>query len=182
MIGAFRLNSENSKIFFLSKIDWKFYFQEKILTIFFLGFSAGLPFPLVYSTLTGWLEESDIERSTISTFAWLGFAYSFKFIWSPLVDSLKVPFLGGYLGRRRSWLLVSQIGIAISLFYLSNIDPRNALTAFTFVAIAIALLSATQDIALDAYRIEIAKIEMQGVKIENITLHIVLGTFMPLHV
>jgi len=163
MIGAFRLNSENTKIFFLSKIDWKFYFQEKILTIFFLGFSAGLPFPLVYSTLTGWLEESDIERSTISTFAWLGFAYSFKFIWSPLVDSLKVPFLGGYLGRRRSWLLVSQIGIAISLFYLSNIDPRNALTAFTFVAIAIALLSATQDIALDAYRIEIAKIEMQGV-------------------
>ena len=141
---------------------WRFYLQEKVVTIFLLGFSAGLPFPLVYSTLTGWLEEADIERSTISTFAWLGFAYSFKFLWSPLVDSLKIPILSSWLGRRRSWLLMSQIGIGCSLFVLSNIDPLYALSAFTFVAIAVALLSATQDIVLDAYRIEIAEIKMQG--------------------
>ncbi|MDG1712580.1 MAG: MFS transporter [Woeseiaceae bacterium] len=146
----------------LSSNNWRFYFQEKIITLFFLGFSAGLPFPLVYSTLTGWLEEADIERSTISTFAWLGFAYSFKFLWSPLVDSLKIPVLSNWLGRRRAWLLVSQLGIACSLFLLSGIDPGYALKMFTFVAIAVALLSATQDIALDAYRIEIAEIEMQG--------------------
>ena len=130
MIGAFRLNSENSKIFFLSKIDWKFYFQEKILTIFFLGFSAGLPFPLVYSTLTGWLEESDIERSTISTFAWLGFAYSFKFIWSPLVDSLKVPFLGGYLGRRRSWLAQKNLSRKLHSKQFHQIFIVNNLAIF----------------------------------------------------
>lgn len=141
---------------------WRFYLQEKVVTIFLLGFSAGLPFPLVYSTLTGWLEEADIERSTISTFAWLGFAYSFKFLWSPLVDSLKIPILSSWLGRRRSWLFLSQIGIGCSLFVLSNIDPLYALSAFTFVAIAVALLSATQDIVLDAYRIEIAEIKMQG--------------------
>lgn len=131
--------------------------------LFFLGFSAGLPFPLVYSTLTGWLEEAGIQRSTISTFAWLGFAYSFKFLWSPLVDTLSLPLLTRWLGRRRAWLFASQIGIGLSLFYLSDIDPARALTAFTFAAIAVALLSATQDIALDAYRIEIAETEMQGV-------------------
>ena len=135
---------------------WRFYLQEKVVTIFLLGFSAGLPFPLVYSTLTGWLEEADIERSTISTFAWLGFAYSFKFLWSPLVDSLKIPIFSSWLGRRRSWLFLSQIGIGCSLFVLSNIDPLYALSAFTFVAIAVALLSASQDIVLYGYRVAIA--------------------------
>ncbi|NNE59791.1 MAG: AmpG family muropeptide MFS transporter [Woeseia sp.] len=137
--------------------------QKKVLTLFFLGFSAGLPFPLVYSTLTAWLEEAGLERSTISTFAWLGFAYSFKFLWSPLVDTLPLPLLTRLLGRRRAWLFAAQIGIGISLFLLGDMDPARALGAFTGVAIAVALLSATQDIALDAYRIEIAKIEMQGV-------------------
>ena len=162
MIGINSLISVNTKEKSTGKKSWKFYFQKKILTIFLLGFSAGLPFPLVYSTLTGWLEEADIERSTISTFAWLGFAYSFKFLWSPLVDSLKIPILGDKLGRRRSWLLLSQLGLAFSLFCLSSIDPKYAISAFTFVAVAVALLSATQDIALDAYRIEIAEDRMQG--------------------
>ena len=102
---------------------WRYYFQSKIISLFFLGFSAGLPFPLVYSTLSAWLEEANIERSTISTFAWLGFAYSFKFLWSPLVDSLPIPLLTRWLGRRRSWLLASQVGLGISIFVLSTIDP-----------------------------------------------------------
>lgn len=142
---------------------WRFYLQNKILVIFFLGFSAGLPFPLVYSTLTAWLEEAGLQRSTISTFAWLGFAYSFKFLWSPLVDVLSLPILTRWLGRRRAWLFLSQLLIGVCLVVLSSIDPALALPAFTFVAIAVALLSATQDIVLDAYRIEIAESEMQGV-------------------
>lgn len=146
-----------------SKPGWRFYLQEKILVIFFLGFAAGLPFPLVYATLTAWLEEAGLERSTISTFAWLGFAYSFKFIWSPLVDSLSLPVLTRWLGRRRAWLFLSQVSLGFCLFALSDIDPARALPAFTAVAIAVAFLSATQDIVLDAYRIEIAKSEMQGV-------------------
>ncbi len=134
-----------------------------MLALFFLGFSAGLPFPLVYSTLTAWLEEAGLERSTISTFAWLGFAYSFKFLWSPLVDRMSLPLLTRLLGRRRAWLFAAQLGIGASLVVLADLDPATALGAFTGVAIAVALLSATQDIALDAYRIEIAEVEMQGV-------------------
>ena len=88
---------------------------------------------------------------TFLSFAWLGFAYSFKFLWSPLVDSLPIPLLTRWLGRRRSWLLASQIGLGISIFVLSTIDPIYAIGAFTMVAILVALLSATQDIALDAY-------------------------------
>ncbi|MBT8101269.1 MAG: hypothetical protein KJO82_16050, partial [Gammaproteobacteria bacterium] len=83
---------------------WRYYLQEKVLVIFFLGFSAGLPFPLVYSTLTAWLNDAGLEKSTITTFAWIGFAYVFKFLWSALVDRLPLPFLTSALGRRRSWL------------------------------------------------------------------------------
>ena len=82
---------------------WRYYLQRPVLVIFFLGFSGGLPFPLVYSTLTYWLAEADIVRSTISTFAWLGLAYSLKFLWSPLVDAVRLPVLSRVLGHRRSW-------------------------------------------------------------------------------
>ena len=142
---------------------WRFYLQRPVVVIFFLGFSGGLPFPLVYSTLTGWLEDADIQRSTISTFAWLGFAYSFKFLWSPLVDALSIPVLTRWLGRRRAWLFVSQISLGVCLFALSNTDPSMQIVAFTLVAVAIAFLSATQDIVIDAYRIESADEALQGV-------------------
>ncbi len=142
---------------------WRFYLQEKILIIFFLGFSAGLPFPLVYSTLTAWLEEAGLQRSTISTFAWLGFAYSLKFVWSPLVDTLSLPFLTKIFGRRRAWLLLSQLGIAVSLLFMSNLDPAISTAVFASIALSVALCSATQDIVIDAYRIESAGTELQGV-------------------
>ena len=141
---------------------WRFYLQEKILVIFFLGFSAGLPFPLVYATLTTWLSDAGLEKSTISTFAWVGFAYVFKFLWSPFVDRVPVPLFTRLFGRRRAWLLLSQIAIGLSLLVLSGIDPANAIGAFALVAIAVAFSSATQDLALDAYRIEIADDEMQA--------------------
>ena len=144
------------------KRPWTWYLQEKLVVIFFLGFSGGLPFPLVYATLTYWLNESGLEKSTISAFAWIGFAYALKFLWSPLVDRLHLPILTTALGRRRSWLLLSQILIAVALVVLSNIDPSQAITAFALVALAVAISSATQDMAIDAYRIECAPDEMQG--------------------
>ncbi len=143
--------------------DWRYYLQRPVVVIFFLGFSAGLPFPLVYSTLTGWLEDADIQRSTISTFAWLGFAYSFKFAWSPLVDAMSLPLLTRWLGRRRAWLLTSQVALALSLYAMSTMDPAMEMVVFATVAIAVAFLSATQDIVIDAYRIESAEQDLQGV-------------------
>ena len=134
------------------KRPWTWYLQEKIVVIFVLGFSGGLPFPLVYATLTYWLNEAGIEKSTISAFAWIGFAYALKFLWSPLVDRLHLPVLTTLLGRRRSWLLFSQVLIAISLVALSTVDPAQAITAFALVALAVAISSATQDMAIDAYR------------------------------
>lgn len=143
--------------------DWRYYFQKPVLIIFFLGFSGGLPFPLVYATLTAWLADAEIQRSTISTFAWLGFAYSFKFIWSPLVDSLSLPLLTRWLGRRRAWLLASQLALGACLFALAVTDPANEMPLFASIAVAIAFLSATQDIVIDAYRIESAEQALQGV-------------------
>lgn len=142
---------------------WRYYLQEKVLVIFFLGFSSGLPFPLVYSTLSTWLADAGIELSTVSTFAWLGFAYSFKFVWAPLVDRLRLPILTRVLGRRRAWMLLAQLLIAASLFVLAGTDPVQNIEVFAFVAAAVALASATQDIAIDAYRIECAETKMQGV-------------------
>ena len=142
---------------------WRYYVQEKVLVIFFLGFSSGLPFPLVYATLSAWLEEAGVERSTISTFAWLGFAYSLKFVWAPFVDSIRLPVLTAVFGRRRAWMLLAQVSIGLSLLALAGIDPARNIEAFALVALAVAFSSATQDIVIDAYRIESAEDEMQGV-------------------
>lgn len=141
---------------------WRYYLQERVLVIFFLGFSAGLPLPLVYATLTAWLYEAGLPTSTISLFAYLMLAYSFKFVWSPLVDAVNLPVLTRWLGRRRAWLFASQVGLAAALFLLSKSDPATAMSIFVVVAVCVAFLSATQDIVLDAYRIEIAPLEMQG--------------------
>lgn len=142
---------------------WRYYLQEKVLVIFFLGFSAGLPLPLVYATLTAWLFETGMPTSTISMFAYLMLAYSLKFVWSPVVDAVALPVLTRWLGRRRAWLIASQVGLGATLYLMSRVDPSVALTMFVVIAACVAILSATQDIVLDAYRIEIAGVEMQGV-------------------
>lgn len=142
---------------------WRFYLQKKVVVLALLGFSAGLPLPLVYATLTAWLYESGLPNSTISTFAYLMFAYSLKFIWSPVVDAVRIPLLTRWLGRRRAWLFVSQAGVALFLFLLAQIDPAQALPVFACIAAAVALLAATQDIVLDAYRVELAGEKLQGV-------------------
>ena len=142
---------------------WRYYLQRPVLVIFFLGFSGGLPFPLVYSTLTYWLAEADIVRSTISSFAWLGLAYSLKFLWSPLVDAIRLPVLSRLLGHRRAWLLLSQVCLVIGIAALANVDPAANIGLFAMIAVAIAFTSATQDIVIDAFRIESAEARLQGV-------------------
>jgi PAT family beta-lactamase induction signal transducer AmpG len=142
---------------------WRFYLQKNVVVLFLLGFSAGLPFLLVYSTLSAWLKDAGLQMSTISTFAWLGFAYSLKFVWAPFIDSLPVPVLTRLLGRRRGWLLLAQLTIAASLLVLSTTDPSQAIAVFAVVALVVAFSSATQDIVIDAYRIESAAAEMQGI-------------------
>ncbi len=129
----------------------------------FLGFSAGLPFMLVFSTLSAWLREVGIERATIGMLSWVGIIYSIKFFWAPVVDRLPLPLLGRWLGRRRSWMLLAQAGIATGLFNIAQLDPVGHLGALAALALLVAFSSATQDIAIDAWRIEAVPSPMQGV-------------------
>ena len=138
------------------------YKHPRVLAMLFLGFSAGLPLLLVLGTLSFWLSEAGIARATIGHLSWVGLAYGFKFLWSPLVDRLPLPLLTRLLGRRRAWLLLSQVAIAAALLGMANTDPVANLTHTVFFALAVAFASATQDIALDAYRIEAVETEKQG--------------------
>jgi len=128
----------------------------------FLGFSAGLPFLLVFSTLSAWLTQVDISRSIIGFFSWIGITYSIKVLWAPIIDRLSLPFLGRLLGKRRSWMLLGQSGIMLGLYLMAGIPPENNITLFALMALLVAFSSATQDVALDAYRIEAIQSEYQG--------------------
>ena len=138
------------------------YAEPATLRMLLLGFSAGLPLLLVFGTLSFWLREAGINRTTIGYLSWVGLAYAFKWVWAPLVDRMPIPVLTRLLGRRRSWLLVSQIAIIAALVGIGLTDPRLALTPVVWCALAIAVGSATQDIALDAYRIESADTDRQA--------------------
>lgn len=141
---------------------FRVYAHPRVLGMLPFGFSAGLPLLLVLGTLSFWLREAGIDRSTIGHLSWIGLAYGFKWLWSPLVDRLSLPLLTRLLGRRRAWLLLSQIVIAIALVGLASTDPARHLTYTVYFALAVAFASATQDIALDAYRIEAAAPRLQG--------------------
>ena len=126
-----------------------------------LGFSSGLPILLVFSTLSVWLTKAGVERSTVTLFSWAGFAYAFKFLWSPLVDKVSIPiFLN--LGHRRSWLLLTQFLIIFSLVLTSINDPQNNIIITAVCITLVAFFSATQDIIIDAYRIESVDQKLQG--------------------
>jgi PAT family beta-lactamase induction signal transducer AmpG len=126
-----------------------------------LGFSAGLPLLLVFGTLSFRLREAGIERATIGYLSWVGLAYGFKWAWAPLVDRLPLPWLTRRLGRRRGWLLLAQLGVISALVGMALANPRDSLTPLAWCALAAAFASATQDIALDAYRIESAPTRLQ---------------------
>lgn len=140
----------------------RIYTRKPVLVISLLGFSAGLPYLLVFSTLTAWLRDVGVERTAIGFFAWVGLTYSIKVFWAPVVDRLRLPLLHAMLGQRRSWILLGQSGIALGLVLLSRLDPLSALSAIALCALLVAFSSSTQDVAIDAFRIESASDEEQG--------------------
>ena len=138
------------------------YLEPASLRMLTLGFSAGLPLLLVLGTLSFRLREAGIDRSTIGHLSWVGLAYGFKWAWAPLVDRLPLPLLTHTLGRRRSWLLLSQCLVVVGLVGMALTDPRQALSPVVACALMVAFASATQDIALDAFRIESADANHQA--------------------
>ncbi|GAA4877914.1 AmpG family muropeptide MFS transporter [Ferrimonas pelagia] len=140
----------------------KVYAHKRVLTLLALGFSSGLPLALVFGTLSFWLREAGIERATIGFLSWVALAYSVKFLWAPLVDRLPIPILTRTLGRRRSWLLLSQLVLMLGLAAMAYSDPLSNLQTLVLLALVVAFASATQDIAVDAFRIEAAPENMQA--------------------
>ena len=149
------------KINTINKKNVSVFFDPRSIRMLLLGFSAGLPILLVFSTLSVWLIKAGVSRSTVTIFSWAGFAYAFKYIWSPLVDTLKLPFIGKY-GHRKSWLLLSQIMVVFALIFTASTDPSQTLILTAIGVALIAFSSATQDIVIDAFRIESAPQKFQG--------------------
>ncbi len=141
---------------------WHTYLEPASLRMFALGFSAGLPLLLVLGTLSFWLREAGIDRTTIGYLSWVGLAYGFKWVWAPLVDRMPIPLFTRWLGRRRGWLLLSQLAIMAGLVGMAFNDPQQSLQPIVWCALAVAFGSATQDIALDAFRIESAATDRQA--------------------
>ena len=129
--------------------------NRKTAIMLVFGFAAGLPYTLLIGTLNAWLGEWEIDLATIGVLSWIGLAYAFKFLWSPLVDRVRLPGLEK-LGRRRSWLLLCQVLLTLTFFGLSLSDPRLALGSFALIAVIGAFSSATQDVVIDAWRIDVA--------------------------
>ena len=137
--------------------SWQIYLQPASLRMLMLGFAAGLPLLLVLGTLSFRLREAGVDRSTIGYLSWVGLAYGFKWVWAPLVDRLPIPYLTQRLGRRRGWLLLAQSLVIAGLIGMAMSDPSQTLGPVVWCAILVAVGSATQDIALDAFRIESAE-------------------------
>ncbi len=136
--------------------------HPRAIAMLFLGFSAGLPILLIFSTLSVWLREAGVDRSTVTFFSWAALGYSFKFVWAPIIDRMPCPGLSALMGRRRSWLLVSQLCIIAAMLWISFFDPQKALVMTAVGAILVGFSSATQDIVIDAYRIESAGADLQS--------------------
>ncbi len=156
----------------------KEYLHPRVVAMLFLGFSAGLPFLLIFSTMSAWLRDIGVSLTTIGFFGWIGITYSIKVIWSPFVDRVKIPWLTRRLGKRRSWMLIGQTGIATGLIAMALINPVEHLAVFAFFAFFVAFSSATQDVALDAYRIEAVDIRYQGPMASNYQTGYRIGVLM----
>lgn len=139
--------------------------DRRVAVMFFLGVSAGLPLLLIFSSLSLWLREAGVERSAVTFFSWAALGYSFKFVWAPLIDRLPLPGLTRVLGRRRAWILVSQLAVMAAIAAMALVDPAAGGTALARMGLAAAALgfaAATQDIVIDAFRIECATPRLQA--------------------
>src|SRR2546422_4968503 len=130
------------------------YLQRRVLVVLLLGFSAGLPFSLAGQTLQAWMTESGVDIKTIGLFAFVGTPYWTKVFWSPAVDALDIPVLTPLFGRRRAWLLLTQVMLLAAIVLLAYCDPRSSPLTVAFAALLVTTASATQDIVIDAFRVE----------------------------
>jgi PAT family beta-lactamase induction signal transducer AmpG len=142
--------------------DLRVYADPRALRMLLLGFSAGLPYILILGTMSFWLREAGVDLTTIGFLSWVGLVYAFKWAWAPLVDRLRIPGLTRAMGQRRSWLLLSQLLVAAGLTGMALTDPALALQRYVVLACVVTFASATQDIALDAFRIESAETSLQA--------------------
>lgn len=153
----------------VAKKSWgeaaKAYLDRRAIIMLFLGFVAGIPILLIFSSLSLWLREAGIDRSVVTMFSWAALGYSFKFIWAPLVDAVPLPVLTKLLGRRRSWILVAQLLIILAICLMASVNPidESSLIWMAVGAVLLGFSSATQDIVVDAYRIELAPPSLQSV-------------------
>ena len=138
------------------------YTRPRVIAMLFLGFSAGLPLFLVFGTLSVWLRREGIDRTTIGFVSWVAILYGFKFVWAPLVDRLPLPLLTAWLGQRRSWMLLAQCGVLAGLWLMAANNPTASLNTLVAAALLVAFSSATQDISIDAWRIEAVPVDLQG--------------------
>ena len=152
-----------------SKRSWgesiRAFTHPRAIAMLFLGFSAGVPILLIFSSLSLWLSEAGLSKSAVTMFSWAALGYSFKFIWAPLIDRLPVPVLTKAMGRRRAWIFVSQIAVIGAILLMALTDPLASDNALWWMALGAVLLgfsSATQDIVIDAYRIESAGEDLQA--------------------
>ena len=153
----------------VAKKSWgeaaKAYLDRRAIIMLLLGFVAGIPILLIFSSLSLWLREAGIDRSVVTMFSWAALGYSFKFIWAPLVDAVPLPILTKLLGRRRSWILIAQLLIILAICLMASVNPIDG-SSLIWMAVGAVLLgfsSATQDIVIDAYRIELAPPSLQSV-------------------
>jgi PAT family beta-lactamase induction signal transducer AmpG len=144
------------------KDSFKIYATKKGLTLLILGFASGLPLWLYFGTLSIWLKEAGVSNSSIGFFSLVGICYSFKWVWSPLPDRFHLPFLTKALGRRRGWILLTQLGVIAGLIGMALTDPTINLMQMAVFSVVMAFFSATQDIVIDAYRIEVGAKEDQA--------------------
>ena len=151
------------------------YTNRRVLSLLFFGFSSGLPLALTFGTLSLWLAEVGVSKTTIGLFALMGIPYTFKFVWAPVVDRTSIPYLGHWLGRRRGWAVATQLALMLTITGLGATDPvaRPGVTAL--LALLVAFCSATQDIVIDAYRVEILETHQYGAGAATIVLGYRLG-------
>ena len=145
------------------------YLDRRVLIMLALGISAGLPFMLIFDTLSAWLRTSGLSLEVIGFFSLATLSYAFKFVWAPLVDRARIPLLARLLGQRRSWMLLAQFAIILGLWSISLSDPATNLAMVAVFAVATGFASATQDIAMDAWRIEVSDDREQGAMVAAYT-------------
>lgn len=133
---------------------WQAFLQPKALVVLLLGFSSGLPLALTGSTLSLWMADRGVDLATIGLFSLVGLPYVLKFAWAPLVDAVRIPGLTKWLGRRRAWLLATQLVLIVAILALGSVDPTKTPYLLALAALCVAIVSATQDIAIDAFRVE----------------------------